>query len=127
MSAVRLLRTTLAALALSLFVMGMGLAQPLSPLIVDWDRYFAVQSQPGVREGRTVATVRNTSLWNASNIQLLVEELDASGQPTSQRVVWLGSDLPAGGRADVDVPVSPAASHRVRVFAFVLDQAAGPR
>jgi hypothetical protein len=127
MTPMRWLQTTLAVLALSLSTFGTGVAQPLSPLIVDWDRYFVVQSQPGVREGRTVATVWNTSLWNASGIQLLVEGLDGSGQPTSQRVVWLGSDLPAGTRADVDVPVSAAASYRVRVFAFVLDQAAGPR
>jgi hypothetical protein len=74
-----------------------------------------------------MATVWNTGLWSASNIQLLVETLDGGGQPTSQRVVWLGSDLPSGSRADVDVAVSPAAPFRVRVFAFVLDLAAGPR
>jgi hypothetical protein len=126
MSPLRVLRTTLVALALS-STFGTGLAQPLSPLIVDWDRYFVVQSQPSTGQGRAVATVRNTSLWNARSIQLLVETLDGGGQPTSQRIVWLGSDLPPGARADVDVPVSPAASYRVRVFAFVLDQAAGPR
>jgi hypothetical protein len=41
--------------------------------------------------------------------------------------VWLGSDLPAGTEAQVDLPVTPAASYRVRVFAFDLDLAAGPR
>jgi len=127
MSPMRVSRTTLVALALSLSTFGIGIAQPLSPLIVDWDRYFVVQSQPSTGQGRAVTTVRNTSLWNASSIQLLVETLDGGGQPTSQRIVWLGADLPAGARADVDVPVSPATSYRVRVFAFVLNQAAGPR
>jgi hypothetical protein len=42
-------------------------------------------------------------------------------------VVWLGSDLAAGSHADIDVQMSPAASYRVRVFAFDLDLAAGPR
>jgi hypothetical protein len=127
MTPMRVLRMTLAVLALSLSTFRTGIAQPLSPLIVDWHRYFVVQPQPPVREGRAVATVWNTSLWNARSIQILVETLDGGGQPTSQRVVWLGSDLPAGTHAEVDVAVSPAASYRVRVFAFVLDQAAGPR
>ncbi len=123
----RPLRTTVALVALSLLPLGPATAQPLSPLIVDWDRYFVVEAPPGAPAGRTVATVWNTSLWSASNIQLLVETLDGGGQPTSQRVVWLGSDLPSGSRVDVDVAVTPAASYRVRVFAFVLDLAAGPR
>lgn len=121
------LRTLAAVVALSLVGVGMTTAQSLSPLIVDWDRYFVVQSQPSARGDRTVATVWNTSLWNASRVQLLVESLDGGGQPTSQRVVWLGSGLASGSRADVDVPVQPGAAHRVRVFAFNLDLAAGPR
>ena len=118
----RLLRTTVALVAFSLLALGVGAAQPLSPLVIDWDRYFVVQPQPG----RNV-TVWNTSLWNASNIQLLVETLDGGGQPTTQRVIWLGSDLPAGNHASVDLPASATAPYRVRVFAFVLDMAAGPR
>ena len=121
------LRTTVALVALSVWPFGVATAQPLSPLVVDWDRYFVVQPQPGAREGRAVVTVRNTSNWNAGRIQLLVEALDSGGRPTDQRIVWLGSDLPAGTRAEIDVPTSPAASHRVRVFAFNLDLAAGPR
>lgn len=121
------LRTTVALVALSVLPFGVATGQPLSPLVVDWDRYFVVQPQPGAREGRAIVTVRNTSNWNAGRIQLLVEALDSGGQPTDQRVVWLGSDLPAGTHAEIDVPTSPAASHRVRVFAFILDLAAGPR
>jgi hypothetical protein len=123
MTEMRMLRTTVALVALSLLSLGVGAAQPLSPLVIDWDRYFVVQQLAGAR----VATVRNTSNWNAGRIQLLVEDLDGAGQPTSQRVVWLGSDLPAGTEAQVDLPVTPAASYRVRVFAFDLDLAAGPR
>jgi len=122
----RRLRTTVALIAFSLLPLGVGAAQPLAPLVVDWDRYFVVQPQPGMVQGRTV-TIWNTSLWNASNIQLLVETLDGGGQPTAQRVVWLGSDLPAGNHASVDLPASATAPYRVRVFAFVLDMAAGPR
>jgi hypothetical protein len=91
-----ILRTTVALVALSVLPFGAAIGQPLSPLVVDWDRYF-------------------------------VEALDSGGQPTDQRIVWLGSDLPAGTHAEIDVPTSPAASHRVRVFAFILDLAAGPR
>ena len=119
--------TIVALVTLSLLPFGVGAAQPLSPLVVDWDQYFFVQPQPGVRPGRTGATVWNTSLWNARNVQLLVEALDGGGQPTAQRVVWLGSDLTSGSHADVDMPMSPAAAYRVSVFAFELDLAAGPR
>jgi len=122
----RLLRSTVALVAFSLLPLGVGAAQPLAPLVVDWDRYFVVQPQPGMVQGRTV-TISNTSLWNASNIQLLVETLDGGGQLTAQRVVWLGSNLPAGNHASVDLPASATAPYRVRVFAFVLDMAAGPR
>jgi hypothetical protein len=122
----RVLRTTVALVALSLLPFGAGTAQPLSPLVVNWDQYFTVQQQ-SVREGRAGATVWNTSGWNAQRIQVLVEALDGAGQIRDQRVVWLGSDLPAGTRAHLDMPMSPAASYRVRVFAFNLDLSSGPR
>jgi hypothetical protein len=114
------MRAIVALLALSLVTVAVGAAQPLTPLVVDWQQYFTVEQRPGA------ATIWNTSGWNAQRIQLLIEALDGAGQPTTQQVVWLGSDLPAGTHADVDMPVSPA-PYRVRVFAFNLDLSAGPR
>jgi hypothetical protein len=96
---------------------------PLTPLVAEWDRYFSVEAQPG----RPGGVVWNTSDWDTRRIQLLIEGLDAAGQTVSQSVVWLGADLPAGSHAYFDAPMPPAASYRVRVFAFILDTTAGPR
>jgi hypothetical protein len=95
-------------------------AQPLSPLVGNWDQYFRVDASPTARDGRAVVSgnVWNISDWRADRIQLLVEGLDATGQPVTQRVVWLGSDLSAGMHAFFEVPVPAAASYRVSVFAF---------
>lgn len=95
-------------------------AQPLSPLISGWEQWFRVDSQVSIRDGKPVVngTVWNTSPWSATRVQLLVEGLDASGKPVSQRVVWLGADLPKGTHAYFEVPMPAAVSYRVSVFAF---------
>ena len=95
-------------------------AESLSPLVADWQSYFRVDADSTTRDGRAIVSgkVLNISSWAAKRIQLLVEGLDANGQPVGQRVVWLGIDLGAGTHAFFDVPMSPAASYRVSVFAF---------
>jgi hypothetical protein len=123
----RVLSTTVAFASLVLVTFGIGAAQPLSPLVAEWDQFFSVQPQPVMGDGRSVATIWNTSGFGARRIQLLVEALDGSGRPVNQRVVWLGSDLPAGVYARVETPMPIAASYRVRVFAFNLEMTGGPR
>jgi hypothetical protein len=117
---VRGARTIVVLLALVMATMSGAVAQPLSPLVVDWEQYFRVESRAASRDGRSVVsgTLWNTAPWGAKRIQLLVEALDGNGQPVNQRVVWLGVDLTAGSHAYFEVPVPAAASYRVRVFAF---------
>jgi hypothetical protein len=95
-------------------------AQPLAPLVVDWEQYFRIEVRPVSQGTKTVVSgiVWNTATWSTKRIQLLVDSLDGAGEPVDQRVVWLGVDLAAGTHASFDVPVPPAASYRVRVFAF---------
>jgi hypothetical protein len=104
-----------------------GCAQPtqspqlLQPLAVDWASYFTVEWQATPQDGRALVSgkVTNTTGWGARRIQLLVEGLDAAGRVVSQRVAWLGVDLPAADRAFFEVPVAPpSAGYRVQVFAF---------
>jgi hypothetical protein len=116
----RAVRTTLVFLSLMLVMVGAGAAQPLSPLVVDWEQYFRVESRSVSRADGSVVTgtLWNTATWGAKRIQLLVESLDGNGQPVHQRVVWLGVDLTAGSHASFEVPMPAAASYRVRVFAF---------
>ena len=125
----RALRTTIVILALLLVTVSPGAAQPLSPLIAEWDQYFSVHFRPEMRDGRSVGggTIWNVSGWGAQRIQLLVEGLDDNGQPVSQRVVWLGADLPAGAHAYFEAPLPTSTSYRVRVFAFNLENTGGPR
>jgi hypothetical protein len=96
---------------------------PLSPLVVDGESYFRLAWQPGEVRGRAVlrGTIANTSDYRARRIQLLIEGLDAGGAILHQRVEWLGSDLPPGAQVYFETPVGgPAASYRVRLFAFDL-------
>lgn len=116
----RTLRTTAVVFSLLISTVSGVPAQPLRPLVVDWEQYFRVESQPVSRDGRSVVTgtLWNTTTWGAKRIQLLVEALDASDQAVNQRVVWLGVDLTAGSHAYFEVPMPPSASYRVSVFAF---------
>jgi len=125
----RALRTTVVILVLMLLTVSAGAAPPLAPLVAEWDQYFSVHSRPVMRDGRSVGsgTVWNVSGWGARRIQLLVEGLDENGQPVSQRVVWLGADLPAGAHAYFEAPLPSSASYRVRVFAFNFETTGGPR
>jgi hypothetical protein len=125
----RAARMIIVYLALLLVAVSTGAAQPLSPLIAEWDQYFSVHSRPVIRDGRSVGsgTIWNVSGWGARRIQLLVEGLDDNAQPVSQRVVWLGADLPAGSHAYFEAPLPTSTSYRVRVFAFNLETNGGPR
>jgi hypothetical protein len=125
----RVARTIIACLVLVLAAASSGAAQSLSPLVAEWDEYFSIHSRPAVRNGRPVSsgTIWNVSGWGARRIQLLVEGLDDTGRPVSQRVVWLGADLPAGAHAYFEAPLPSSTSYRVRVFAFNLETNAGPR
>jgi hypothetical protein len=118
----RALTTTLTLIGLVL-AMTAEAAAPLTPLVAGWESFFTVQT---VGTG-SAGVIRNTSDWSAQRIQLLVERLDAAGQPLDQRVMWLGADLPAGAHAYFDAALPPSASYRVRVFAFILETTAGPR
>jgi hypothetical protein len=93
----------------------------LSPLVVDWQRYFTINWQVTQKNGRSLVagTVLNTSTCGAKRVQLLIDALNSSGGLIDQRVVWLGLDLNAGGHAYFEAPTTAsAASHKVSVFAF---------
>jgi len=96
-------------------------AQSVEPIDVDWDRVFRITWEIGERDRKphVIGKIENVSVYGTSQIQLLVERLDASGQPLSQQVVWLGFRINPGDHAFFDVPVAErAATYRVRVYAF---------
>ena len=114
------MRTVVVAIALLSMAVSVPAGELLYPLVSDWEQYFRIESQVSTRDGKSVVsgTVWNTTNWAAKRIQLLVDGLDASGTPVSQRVVWLGIDLPAGAHGYFEVPVPISPSYRVTVFAF---------
>ena len=108
------------ALALLIMTASGHASERLYPLVSDWEQQFRIESQVSMRDGKALVsgTVWNTTNWSAKKIQLLIDSLDASGTPISQRVVWLGLDLPAGTHGYFEVPVAASTSYRVSVFSF---------
>jgi hypothetical protein len=115
-----IVRTAVVALALLSVTASVQASQRLSPLVSGWEQYFRIESQSSMRDGKALVsgTVWNTTSWGAKRIRLLVDGLDASGTPVSQRVVWLGVDLPAGTHGYFEVPMPASTSYRVSVFSF---------
>jgi hypothetical protein len=116
-----LIAVAAAGFALAGVAPGTLAAAPLAPRVVNWERYFTIDSQVTHKDGRALVTgtVLNTSTCGAQRIQLLIDALDPGGSFVDQRIVWLGTDLSAGSHAYFEAPAAPSAtSHRVSVFAF---------
>jgi hypothetical protein len=117
----------LAAIVLSVGLVGGAVAAPLEPLVLGWERFFTVNSETWNRRDRpwVGGYVYNSSGHIVVRMQLLVEGVDGAGQVTSQQVDWLGSTIPPFGRAYFEVPTRVSApQYRVRVFAYDVIQSA---
>jgi hypothetical protein len=121
-------RALLMAVFLSVLVPEAGVsAQPLTPHIPGWEKYFEVSWEPFTRRGRPLLSgyVVNKYGATATRVKLLVESLDAGGGVVGQRVEWLGGPVPVFSRTYYEVAVpQPASSYRVSVFTFDFIQAA---
>jgi hypothetical protein len=97
-------------------------AQPLTPLIVNWQEFFQVEWEVSQRAGHPLLTGYVRSVWKygARWMQILVDRVDASGALIDQRLVWLPSSVPSRSQVYFEVRVEPAASYRVAVFAYEL-------
>jgi hypothetical protein len=106
---------------LAVFVVGAE-AAPLQPLVVGWEQFFTLDSQPGTRRGRPVVSGYVLNQWGmpAARIRLLVEGVGPGGEVMGQQLVWLtGQSLTPGARAYFEIPAAATAStYRVSVFAF---------
>ena len=100
----------------------------LYPLTPGGDQYFAIDWEPGERKGAPVLTGTLTNRYGATaiRVQLLVEALDDNGNVTSQKVVWLGTDIAPFDRTYFEIPVVKSPKYRVRPFAFDWRGRAGP-
>ena len=83
-------------------------------------RYFRIDATPSTdRSGRPVVSgyvYLNSTGLGAARVRLLVESLDAAGQPIAQEIAYVDSDVPFDGRTYFWVrPKKPGASYRVTV------------
>ena len=96
-------------------------AQSLVPLEVDWEQIFRLDWKMSERDGRPLifGKIYNVSFYGTNRIQLLVDQVDASGRPVAQKIAWLGFGLKPGDSAFFDVAVDTrGATYRVSVYAF---------
>ena len=100
----------------------------LQPLSVGWQRYFDIDWQQGERHGTPILSGRVENKYGeaATHVQLLVAGLDAKGKVITQKVTWLGDDIPASNSTYFEVPVEAAPNYRVSVFAYDWAEADAP-
>ena len=103
-------------------------ARPLSPLVVNGERYFTLQWEAADRRGRPMVrgSISNDFGVPAQKIRVLVDSLDAAGGVTAQTIGYVGGELTGGTRAYFEVPVpARAATYRVAVFQWEWIQSGG--
>ena len=102
-------------------------AGEVRPHMAGWEQIFSLEYGPGQYRGQPAVegTVTNISPYDITNVQLLVDTLDAGGQIKAQRIAFLPGELHGGGRLHFSVPTAAAPAYRVRVFTYDRLEAAG--
>ena len=121
MRSVTLTRRALLGLLPSLLLAGWaGHAQAQGITPQNSAQYFRIEATPSAdRSGRPVVSgyvYLNSTGLGAARVRLLVESLDAAGQPIAREIAYVDSDVPFDGRTYFWVrPKKPGASYRVTV------------
>jgi|ERR671931_14642 hypothetical protein len=104
-------------------------AGSVTTLMPGWERFFTLEwSAEPEREGsrRLDGYIVNGYGEYATDIRLLVQSLDASGNVVDQRIVWVPAGAGGFGRAYFDVRHLPASDHyQVFVWDYRIIQSAG--
>jgi len=114
-------RRALLGLLPGLFLAGWaGRAQAQSITPQNAPRYFRIDAQSGPdRKGRSSVwgyVNLNSSGLGSARVRLLVETLDAAGQPIASEIAYLDTDVAFSGRTYFEVrPKTPGASYRVTI------------
>jgi hypothetical protein len=94
-------------------------------LTVGWQQFFRVQWSGGAFRGQPIVEGYVTNVWGfwARNIQVLVSGYDSAGTLVGQLVGWGPYAIPPGGRVYFSLPVPPAPTYELSIFAWtwVLD------
>jgi hypothetical protein len=116
----RSVRGLAVALLLLLAVPGVAPAQEMQPLMQGWEEHFSVTWDALQRRGRTEVEgyVNNKSPYRVGRVRVLVDSLDNTNRVVDQKVAWVSGESAGGDRLYFNVPVTPAAQYRVRVFSY---------
>ena len=84
-------------------------------------RYFRVEAQPGTdRKGRPIVwgyVYLHTKGQGSARVRLLVESLDAAGQPVASEIAYVDNDVLLYSRTYFEMrPHTPASAYRVSVY-----------
>jgi hypothetical protein len=95
-------------------------APELQPLMHGWEQHFSVTWDTVQRRGRVEVEgyVINRSPYRIGRVRVLVDSLDDAQRLVDQKVSWVAGELPGDSRLYFEVPVTPAAQYRVRVFSY---------
>jgi hypothetical protein len=120
MPTIRPFRELALGLVLLLAAPGVAPARELQPLMRGWEQHFSVTWDTIQRRGRLEVEgyVNNRSPYRVGNLRVLVDSLDDAGRIVDQRVSWVLGELGGDSRLYFDVPITPAAHYRVRVFSY---------
>jgi hypothetical protein len=120
MPSIRPFRELALGLVLLLVAPAVAPARELQPLMRGWEQHFSVTWDAIQRHGRLEVEgyVNNRSPYRVGNVRVLVDSLDDAGRLVDQRVSWALGELGGDSRVYFDVPVTPAAHYRVRVFSY---------
>src|SRR5262245_41836656 len=113
-------RGLLFVVVLLLAAPGAAPAQEIQPLMQGWEQYFSVTWDTIQRRGRTEVEgyIINTSSYRVGRVRVLVDSLDNANRVVDQKVAWVSGESAGGDRLYFNVPVTPAASYRARVFSY---------
>jgi hypothetical protein len=113
-------RRTLLALALAPLLPGLTRpagAQSIHP--GNWQQYLRIESESGKdKKGRDTVSgyIYNVRGQSNASVRLLIESLDAGGQPIASQIYYVDDVVPIFNRAYFEVrPKTPGASYRVSV------------
>jgi hypothetical protein len=120
MAYIRPLRVLAPCLVLLLGTLGAAPARELQPLMNGWEQHFSVTWDTIQRRGvaEVEGYVINRSPYRVGRVRVLVDSLDDADRVVDQKVSWVSGELPGDSRLYFDVPVTPAARYRVRVFSY---------
>ena len=120
MAYIRPLRMRAPCLVLLLGALGAAPARELQPLMNGWEQHFSVTWDTIQRRGlvEVEGYVINRSPYRVGRLRILVDSLDDADRVVDQKVSWVSGELPGDSRLYFQVPVTPAARYRVRVFSY---------